>query len=569
MLRRLKIEMIRWMNDMFRLGGTVCKDCEEEDIDEIDNRVKRLQKIFGDIGTITTEEELLRLTSMGYDVEITEIERTRKFGVTAKIITTYEIMRKYLTIWNLEDEVEEDIKGPEIGSSKNQKAKRNARVNMTGEYDDQEKCDYNENGYEEPQYDGVYYTQGYYDDYEDGELNYHSELYAKDNAVKTRRQTRRTNPTVGYKNNNEEGNLQEELRGAGSRMDDREIPSGTTTPNYIPERTEQNWDKPIGPRKMKWSNKRQDYYDPTGGLRKWREAGGPTKPREYGPRLTDEIRPYDIEGDVKNCRANITYGQLINESTTWCERCEIRWVMELQQYNFEVIHRSGKENTNADALSRLLKIVEDQPEIVIIDGVDGLGKTSIVQNLIKEWEKQGLKVRFNTYKRRRKDKDEFHESKMDTEWKFRKEVVEQINRRMLEYDEDTDIIILDKSPYCEYYYQKTKSFDRGLITPHGNHEMEKEIFRLKETIDKSIVIFLEKDGDVCWKNYIGRETKKTEKSSYPTLKKDEYLDMVKMFEENQSVYKDTKRYSRVKVKNDNSSWRKVFKEVEKWRRAQN
>ncbi|GET52534.1 enzymatic polyprotein, putative [Rhizophagus irregularis DAOM 181602=DAOM 197198] len=246
-----------------------------------------------------------------------------------------------------------------------------------------------------------------------------------------------------------------------------------------------------------------------------------------------------------------------------------RWVMELQQYNFEVIHRSGKENTNADALSRLLKIVEDQPEIVIIDGVDGLGKTSIVQNLIEEWEKQGLKVRFNTYKRRRKDKDEFYESKMETEWKFRKEVVEQINRRMLEYDEDTDIIILDKSPYCEYYYQKTKSFDRGLITPHGNHEMEKEIFRLKETIDKSIVIFLEKDSDVCWKNYIGRETKKTEKSSYPTLKKDEYLDMVRMFEENQGVYKDTKRYSRVKVKNDNSSWRKVFKEVEKWRRAQN
>ncbi|GET59962.1 enzymatic polyprotein, putative [Rhizophagus irregularis DAOM 181602=DAOM 197198] len=227
-----------------------------------------------------------------------------------------------------------------------------------------------------------------------------------------------------------------------------------------------------------------------------------------------------------------------------------RWVMELQQYNFEVIHRSGKENTNADALN-------------------GLGKTSIVQNLIEEWEKQGLKVRFNTYKRRRKDKDEFYESKMETEWKFRKEVVEQINRRMLEYDEDTDIIILDKSPYCEYYYQKTKSFDRGLITPHGNHEMEKEIFRLKETIDKSIVIFLEKDGDVCWKNYIGRETKKTEKSSYPTLKKDEYLDMVRMFEENQGVYKDTKRYSRVKVKNDNSSWRKVFKEVEKWRRAQN
>ncbi|CAB5107645.1 unnamed protein product [Rhizophagus irregularis] len=31
----------------------------------------------------------------------------------------------------------------------------------------------------------------------------------------------------------------------------------------------------------------------------------------------------------------------------------VRWVMELQQYDFKVIHRSGKENKNADALSRL------------------------------------------------------------------------------------------------------------------------------------------------------------------------------------------------------------------------
>jgi hypothetical protein len=31
-----------------------------------------------------------------------------------------------------------------------------------------------------------------------------------------------------------------------------------------------------------------------------------------------------------------------------------RWVMELQQYNFEIVHRAGKENKNADALSRLI-----------------------------------------------------------------------------------------------------------------------------------------------------------------------------------------------------------------------
>ncbi|CAB4473761.1 unnamed protein product [Rhizophagus irregularis] len=66
---------IRWMNDMFRLGGTVCKDCEEENIDEIDDREKRLQKIFEDIGTIIIKEELLRLTNMGYtDREILDKE---------------------------------------------------------------------------------------------------------------------------------------------------------------------------------------------------------------------------------------------------------------------------------------------------------------------------------------------------------------------------------------------------------------------------------------------------------------------------------------------------------------
>jgi hypothetical protein len=30
-----------------------------------------------------------------------------------------------------------------------------------------------------------------------------------------------------------------------------------------------------------------------------------------------------------------------------------RWMMELQKYDFEIIHRAGKSNKNADALSRL------------------------------------------------------------------------------------------------------------------------------------------------------------------------------------------------------------------------
>ncbi|PKY62441.1 hypothetical protein RhiirA4_432532 [Rhizophagus irregularis] len=373
---------------------------------------------------------------------------------------------------------------------------RNVRLNMIDEYDDQEE-EYDDDGYEydEPQYGEMYYTQGYYDNYEDRKLNYHeNELYAKDNAVKIRRQTRRTNPIVGYKSNNEEGNLQEELREAGNRMDY----SGTTTPRDTSERTEQNWDKPIGPENYDFGQrpktKEGRFYKPMftkegkvfyPGMRQnefgeWVriKPSGTGKPREYGPRLIDEIPPYDIVGDVKNCRSNITFGQLVNENTKY--------------------HRQLREGT---------------------------------------------------YKPRRTMKNgEKRTTVMRTE---------------LEVEDQLVNVIIDTGA------AKTKSFDRGLITPHGNHEMEKEIFRLKGTIDKSIVKFLEKDGNVCWENYIGRETKKTEKSSYETLKKDEYLDMVKMFKDNQDVYKDTKRYSRIEVKNDNSSWRKVFKEVEKWRKVQN
>ena len=33
-----------------------------------------------------------------------------------------------------------------------------------------------------------------------------------------------------------------------------------------------------------------------------------------------------------------------------------RWIMYLQQFNFEIVHRPGKENKNADALSRTLEV---------------------------------------------------------------------------------------------------------------------------------------------------------------------------------------------------------------------
>ncbi|CAB4412355.1 unnamed protein product [Rhizophagus irregularis] len=67
---------IRWMNKMFRIGEIVCKDCEEEEnIDEIDKRIKELKKIFESDGIIVTEGEVSRIISMGYtDGEILDKE---------------------------------------------------------------------------------------------------------------------------------------------------------------------------------------------------------------------------------------------------------------------------------------------------------------------------------------------------------------------------------------------------------------------------------------------------------------------------------------------------------------
>src|ERR1700722_12018505 len=315
-----------------------------------------------------------------------------------------------------------------------------------------------------------------------------------------------------------------------------------------------------------------------------------------------------------------------------------RWVMELQKYDFEVMHRSGKENKNADALSRLkfeeeninsqeiepeykiakmnkskngnqkekyvrrknewykineiegrwdeLKYFTDKeaillnvskktkeellkklncknkPQVIIIDGVDGVGKSTVVENIIKRLEEKGkLKVIFNKFKKRRNNNKRFEEPSKEYEWLFRKQVVEEINRRMIEFT-DEDIIILDKSPYCEYFYQKTESFDRGLINPYGNHKMEKEIFKYKDIIDNAMVIYLE--NKECWSNYIGRETKKNNeghKTSYNTLDEESYMDMMEMFKKHQNIYENTEKYKKVKIKNDDKSWKKVYKQI--------
>ena len=244
-------------------------------------------------------------------------------------------------------------------------------------------------------------------------------------------------------------------------------------------------------------------------------------------------------------------------------------------HNVNFVRNNGEENrkfTNQEALllklgektkERLLKEMnrETVPQLIIIDGVDGVGKTTIVEKLIKKFQDQGLRVINNTFKRRRSDNPKFAKSSLKYEWLFRKEVVEQINKRMITYDKE-DIILLDKSPYCEYFYQRTKSFDRGYIKPYGNFRMEEEIFKYKDIIENAIVIFLENRS--CWNNYYNRENKKDDgghKSSYDTLKKEEYLDMVKMFKDHQTIYEDKKKYKAVEIKNDTESWKRVYNQI--------
>ncbi|EXX61361.1 hypothetical protein RirG_171850 [Rhizophagus irregularis DAOM 197198w] len=94
--------------------------------------------------------------------------------------------------------------------------------------------------------------------------------------------------------------------------------------------------------------------------------------------------------------------------------------------------------------------------------------------------------------------------------------------------------------------------------------MEKEIFKYKDIMDNAVIIFLE--NKECWNNYIGRETKKSNeghKTSYETLNEEEYMDMVKMFKEHQNIYENKGKYKRIKIKNDDKSWKKVYKRVEK------
>jgi thymidylate kinase len=131
---------------------------------------------------------------------------------------------------------------------------------------------------------------------------------------------------------------------------------------------------------------------------------------------------------------------------------------------------------------------------------------------------------------------------------------------MIEYSNE-EWIILDKSPYSEYFYQQTPSFDRGYISRYQNHLLEKEIFKYKDKIDNAIVIFLE--NDECWENYKNRENQKKawgHETSYELLSEESYRQMVDSFRRCQDIY-EGKKYQRIKIGNNNVDWKKVYNAI--------
>lgn len=70
---------------------------------------------------------------------------------------------------------------------------------------------------------------------------------------------------------------------------------------------------------------------------------------------------------------------------------EYKWFTD----NDALLLKLGKETENLLLKRNNRKM---KPILIIIDGVDGVGKTTIVKNLIKKFKESGLKVVFNTFK---------------------------------------------------------------------------------------------------------------------------------------------------------------------------
>ena len=128
------------------------------------------------------------------------------------------------------------------------------------------------------------------------------------------------------------------------------------------------------------------------------------------------------------------------------------------------------------------------PRLLIIEGADGSGKTTILEKIFSELKEKRVKYSYDNSKRRKIPGEILLE--------FRKAVVERRNENITEKyikrikkGERIELVITDKSPYVEYFYQQTK-WEHARLNIKENHQLEKKIFELEEVIDAAIVIHL-------------------------------------------------------------------------------
>ena len=191
--------------------------------------------------------------------------------------------------------------------------------------------------------------------------------------------------------------------------------------------------------------------------------------------------------------------------------------------------------------------IQTIPKLIIIEGVDGCGKTTLANEIIQEigeenvtFNRRTIFNKYDAFKFTRKDANHHGYN----EAQFRQAVVQSINRRIEFVNGKQPFIILDKTPYSEIFYKRTESFKeyQTRISTQEWEAIERECLKHKDIIDNAHIIVLQKPDNECFEKYYQREINKDSQSSYQILDQQKYLDMYNSFYENiPNLYKDCKK----------------------------
>ncbi len=213
---------------------------------------------------------------------------------------------------------------------------------------------------------------------------------------------------------------------------------------------------------------------------------------------------------------------------------------------------------NIDSVNEYLQrkfLLKKLLRLLVIEGADGSGKTTIIRKLKEELKRRGLKYLHNEIKRRRQENETLLE--------FREGVTNRRNQNLIEglihrikHEGGCEIVITDKSPYVEFFYQKTK-WNHERLNTYKSHQLMKKVFASSEVIEASLAIHLK--NSEAWNNYIRWEETLKDKS-FETMSRETYQLMKANFEK--YAPKLYKNHIFVQIQNDENSWKKVWKIIE-------